>query len=403
MKRFCFPIAFFVVLSVCAGEATALPRVFAWSPEGLARVKAKLAAGDPALKPALDHLKRDADKALRAKPESVVNKAETPPSGDKHDYMSLAPYSWPNPDKPDGLPYINKDGQVNPESKLIPDHTAMGHMHSAVETLALAYYFTGNEAYAAHAAELLRAWFLDPATRMNPNLNYAQAVKGRDDGRGTGIIDTTGLIRLVDAAGLLAGAKAWTVKDETELRGWFGAFAKWLTTSKNGKDEAKASNNHGVWYDAQLAAYALFAGDTELARKTLEDAKLKRVDAQIKPDGAMPRELARTKSWSYTIFNLEAFFTLMALGERVGVDLASYQGPGGGSIRKAFEYILPYADPEKKWPTQQIADVKMYASGPLMQNAAQIFGDPRYDEIRAKLKLNDNDARYRLLPARALK
>jgi hypothetical protein len=352
-----------------------------------------LAAGDARLQPALARLKKDADKALKAKPESVVNKDAVPPSGDKHDYMSLAPYYWPDPNKPDGLPYINKDGQFNPERKTVPDSNVMQRTARNVDTLALAYYFTANEAYAEHAALLLRTWFLDPATKMNPNLNFAQAIKGSKDGRGAGIIDSIHLIRVVDAAGLLAGSNAWTAQDQSGLAAWFAAFADWLVTSKNGRDEAKNTNNHGVWYDAQLCAYALFAGNEDLARKTIEAAKLGRIDAQIKADGSMPRELARTRSWHYTLFNLEALFALAAIGDRVGIDLWNYRGPGGGSIRKALDFVAPYADPEKKWPYQQLEESSEYTLAPFLRNAALIYGEGRYEELRAKLKLEDAEAR----------
>jgi hypothetical protein len=160
--------------------------------------------------PALEHLRGEADKMLKATPHSVMEKTRMPPSGDKHDYLSLAPYSWPDPSKPDGLPWITRDGKVNPESREGTDHNALSRMCSEVETLALAYRLTQHEPYAVKAVEVAKVWFLDPATKMNPNLEYGQGVPGRSTGRGTGIIDTVGLIKVVQTIGGLEGSPAWT-------------------------------------------------------------------------------------------------------------------------------------------------------------------------------------------------
>src|SRR5205823_4858471 len=159
---------------------------------------------------------------------------------DKHDFMSEAPYYWPNPEAPNGLPYIRRDGERNPGTREISDRGNLGRMISTVETLSLAYYFTTNEAYAVRAADLLRAWFLNPATRMNPNFEYAQAVRGQNTGRGTGLIEAVGLTAVTDAVGLLSGSKAWTQRDQAGLEVWFAHFLKWMRESPNGRAEAAA-------------------------------------------------------------------------------------------------------------------------------------------------------------------
>lgn len=331
------------------------PRVFCWSPELLSKSRERLAGGDPARRPALDRLLADADRALAVNPVSVVDKTRTPPSGDKHDYMSLAPYFWPDPTKKDRLPYIRKDGERNPESGGgNSDSSRFGRMGSAVETLSLAYYFSGREAYAEHAARLLRAWFLDPATRMNPNLNYAQAVPGRVNGRGTGIIETVRLIGIVDSIGLLGGSRAWTAQDQDGIVYWMKQYLEWLQTSGNGRAERRASNNHGTYYDAQVVSLALLTGQHDLARRVLRGAGERRIGAQIMPDGSQPRELARTRSFSYSVYNLTAMEDLADLGEREGIDLWRYQTPDGRSIRKAIDFLAPYADPNRRWPFKQI-------------------------------------------------
>src|SRR5689334_5363338 len=255
--------------------------------------------------------------AVSAQTFTVVSKQVTPPSGDKHDYMSLAPYWWPDPKSPNGLPYIRRDGERNPELATMPDHKNFDTVITSAHALALGYYLFGDEKYAAKATELLRAWFIDPRTRMNPNLQYAQAVRGINDGRGTGLIETRSIGKIADAVGMLQGSKAWMDADDRALHDWCAQFLDWMLTSKNGKDEAAARNNHGSFYDVQIASLALFTGRKDLAHSVLEQAAHKRIETQVQPDGSQPLELARTKSFSYSAFNLTALFELARLGEDV--------------------------------------------------------------------------------------
>jgi hypothetical protein len=178
---------------------------------------------------------RDAEQALTAGPFSVMDKPRTPPSGDKHDFLSLAPYWWPDLSKPAGLPYVRRDGEVNPESKRGTDDVPFGRMTDAVSWLALAYRETKDERFAARAAWLLRVWFLDTATRMNPNLDYGQGVPGRSTGRAEGIIATRRLVAIVEAARSLEASPSWTAADREGLRAWCAAYAGWLKTSPNGR------------------------------------------------------------------------------------------------------------------------------------------------------------------------
>jgi len=346
--------------------------------------------------PALIQLRREADKSLRMTPRSVMDKAKTPPSGDKHDYLSLAPYSWPDPSKPDGLPWINRDGEVNPDSRVGTDHDALAQMCSQVETLALAYHCTGNELYGQKAATWLKVWFLDPATKMNPNLQYAQGVTGRDTGRGTGIIDSVALIGVTESAQRLAGAAAWTPELQRGLREWFGAYLDWLRTSKNGRAEAKAANNHGSWYLAQTAAYAMFIGHEEEARQAVEQGRA-RIAQQIEPDGRQPLELKRTKSYSYSLYNLKALFTLAEIGQRVNVDLFGYRTKDGRSLRAALDYVAPYFSANQKWPDKQIEAIKHPdpALGALLRRAAIAYHEPRFEATLQDSELAAN--RFQLL------
>ena len=373
------------------------PQVFVLDAKQLQLTRQRLKRGDKDLSAAWARLERDAQKALAAGPFSVVVKEMAPPSGDKHDYLSQAPYYWPNLRTPGGLPYVHRDGERNPEINKITDSRNLDQMESAVETLALAYYFKGDEVYAAKASQLLRAFFLDPASRMNPNLQYGQFVPGVNTGRGIALIETRGLTRVVDAIGLLAGSKAWTESDQRGLQAWFGNFLQWMLVSKNGRDEAAAKNNHGSFYDAQVVSFALLLGRRSLAVEVLQAARQKRIATQIEADGRQPLELARTKSWNYSSFNLEAMMMLATLGERVGVDLWRYQTSDGRGIRKALDFLLPFAFGERKWEYQQLGGVEPQILWPLLRRAAITYSDKEIQQSLAKLPALDLADRSRLL------
>ncbi|NQT54451.1 alginate lyase family protein [bacterium] len=377
-------------------DGSSTPRVFLLSAKSLARVKQRVAAGDEALQPAIQRLRRDADKARRMAPVSVMDKKAVPPSGDRHDYMSRGPYWWPDPKKPGGLPYIRRDGEVNRESRNL-DSRAIGRMTGAVDTLALAYYLTGHEPYAAQAATLLRVWFLDDATRMNPHLQYGQGIPGRCDGRGIGIIDTTRLVQVVDAMGLLAGSQAWTAADQTGMEDWFRRYLKWLLDSGHGRAEARTTNNHGTWYDVQVATFALFTRQPGVAKRVLQASAKRRIAAHIEPDGRQPRELARTKSFDYSTMNLTGLFHLARLGEHVDIGLWRFETPDGRGLRKALDWLLAFATGEQKWQHKQIGGLHPERLLPLLRRAAIAYGEPCYEAAIAKLEGDDRSGRERLL------
>ena len=376
------------------------PRVFLLDRTRLQAVRTAIAQGDKGIEPAWGKLGHDAQKALAGASVSIVNKSVTPPSGYKHDYMSQAPYFWPNPKTPNGLPYIRRDGERNPEINKITDHKSIDDIENAAETLALAYYFTGDEKYAAKAVELLRAFFLDRATRMNPNLEYAQFIPGVNTGRGIGLIETRGLTRVGDAIGLLEGSKALTSKDERGLKDWFGKFLRWMLDSKNGREESAAKNNHGTYYDVQIVSFALFVGRKDLAKQVLEQAKQKRIATQIEPDGRQLLELARTKAWSYSNGNLDGLMQLATLGQSAGVDLWNFRTKDGRSIRRALDFLVPVAIGERKWAYQEIGGaVKPETLFPLMRRAAAIYRDAAYQAVMAKVPAAEASDRSRLIHA----
>ena len=375
------------------------PRVFLLNAEVLHQERQSAQAHPKRPSDVVRSARAEADKAINEGPYSVMQKTATPPSGDKHDYMSLAPYFWPNPDTSNHLPYVRRDGERNPEIKQIADHENMSKMCSAARALALGYYLTGNEDYAARAAFLLRTWFLDAKTRMNPNLEFAQGIRGVNTGRGIGIIETHGLTAVVDAAGLLEGSKSWPAKDESELRKWFSDFLDWLQTSKYGQDESNAKNNHGSFYDVQVVDFALFVGRRELAREVAGKAAQKRIATQIEPDGKQPLELARTKSFGYSAFNLRALTELATLADQVGVDLWHFQTADGRTIRKALDYLLPYAMGEKQWPYKQIETMRSDELAAPLLEAAAVYKDPKYEAAANKLATGHRNVSLVLLEA----
>jgi hypothetical protein len=373
------------------------PRVFLLDAKSLSAIRQRVRAGDPNLAPALAKLKHDALADLSTGTISVVTKTVIPPSGDKHDYMSQAPYFWPDPDKTNGLPYLRRDGERNPEINKITDHRAVDQLTEKTETLALAWYFTGDEVCAAKCAEILRVFFFDPATRMNPNLQFAQGIPGINTGRGIGIIESRGFTHVVDAAGLLAGSKAWTDADQRQLQEWFTQYLNWMQQSENGQAEAAAKNNHGTYYDIQAVSFAMFIGRTNLAVAVLRTAREKRIAVQIEPDGTQPLELERTRGWGYSQANLEGLMLLARLGENVGVDLWNFQTADGRSIRNALDYLAPFAFGEKAWPYQQIGGWQPQILFPLLRQAAVKYSDPKYQEWLKKLPSEDSASRINLL------
>lgn len=320
-----------------------------WDPRHLADVRGNMGSHFYTL--AYEGLKSDADALLDVEPLSVMMKDKTPAGGDKHDYMSLARYFWPDPSKPDGLPYVNRDGVSNPELALY-DRNRLGETADRITTLSLAWYLSGNEAYARKAVELIRVWFLDKATRMNPNMEYAQMVPGVNGGKGRsyGVLDAYSFVEMLNGVVLLEQSETFKAGDRHALKDWFARMTKWMLTSAQGLEEAEAVNNHSIAYDVQVMAFALYCGDTKTADRIAGEFASRRIYKQILPDGSQPHELSRTLAFGYSEYNLAHIIDAMMMrGNRIE--------PGARKrFIKAMEFLASYVgSPVSAWPYKQIS------------------------------------------------
>jgi hypothetical protein len=322
-----------------------------------------------------------ANKHLADEPVTVTAAHSPRSAGSRHDFFSEGDYWWPDPKNPDG-PYIQRDGESNPDN-FVEHRKAMIRMSLIVPACAAAYKLTRDRKYADHAAKHLRAWFVDESTRMNPNLEFAQAIKGRFTGRGTGIIDTLHLVEPARAAAQIdmpAGALGAVKK-------WFADYLAWMTTSKNGIQERDAKNNHGTCWVTQVAAFAQLTGNSELTAYCTNRYKTVLMPNQEAADGSFPEELRRTKPYGYSLFNLDAFAILTQTLSTKSDSLWKWQLPDGRGMAKAVAYMYPFILDKKKWPLKP--DVMYFDQWPVRQPSLLFAGlaldNPEYLELWRKL------------------
>lgn len=348
----------------------------------------RAASGDPLIQKDIFSLAKQADQLLDKRILSVVDKKAVTPCGNPHEYMSMAAYFWPDPSKPNGLPYTRKDGQRNPDNDKVTDHKGFDELIRYVTTLSWAYYFTRDEKYAAKGTELCRFWFIDTATRMLPNLNHAQVIMGVDTGRGIGIIDIHLVPELLDAISILQTSNSMNKGTAKEIHVWFEQFLLWLDTSKNGVEESKTKNNHKTYYENLVASIALFCGKEDRAVSIFNHAKTL-MASQIEPDGKQPLELERTNALSYSTFDLKAWFMLSTQAENTGIDLWHYETGDGRSIQKALDFLLPFAMDKKKFGYQQIGKYEEKDLNYLLTLAASKFAGNDYKTRAALMRKYD--------------
>lgn len=303
---------------------------------------------------------------LDARPITVTAAASPRSSGARHDFFSEGDYWWPDPKNPDG-PYIQRDGMSNPDN-FVQHRRYMIRLSQIVPTLAAAYKLTRDRKYSNAAAKHLRAWFIDEDTCMNPNLQFAQAIKGRFTGRGTGIIDTLHLVEVARAAGRLDLSEG----DSAGVKKWFASYLMWMTTHAYGIAERDAKNNHGTCWCTQVAAFAQLTGNRQLTDFCRDRFKTVLIPNQEAPDGSFPLELARTKPYGYSLFNLDAMATLAQTLTTREDNLWTWKLPDGRGMANAVAYMAPFIADKSKWPLK--ADVMYYDEWPVRQPSLLFAG-----------------------------
>lgn len=347
------------------------------SKERIEQIKTQI-ENDKRLKRELTDL---AEKYMEQEPLSVTFHKSPAISGNIHDYYSEGPYWWPDPQNPEG-PYIRRDGEHNPDR--FNFHNAdMSKMASAVIVLCQAGLFLENSKYLEKAMELIRVWFLDDETKMNPHLEYAQAIRGICDGRSIGIIDTYEFIKVVAGANIIEEAVLYT-EEISALKEWFREYATWLNTSKNGLEEKHYFNNHANWWNTQVATFCAFCGNEELLNECFENYKNNIIVNQLDSEGKFIDEITRTRSYTYTIMNTEACVIICEIAFHMGIDLWNYEAENGNSLKKSVEFFKPFYNNPFIWEYEQINDGGAYGEKTPFRLAAMRFEDQELEKINVK-------------------
>ena len=331
-----------------------------------------------------------ASQYLSEKPITVTASSSPRSAGGLHDFFSEADYWWPDPQNPNG-PYIQRDGMSNPDN-FIEHRRALMRLSVQVPALVAAWKLTKDKRYAGHAADHLRAWFVEAPTRMNPNLQFAQAIHGITTGRGTGIIDTVHLVEVARAIEAIEPSHALSASELKAIKQWFNEYLQWMTTSKNGIQERDAKNNHTTCWVMQVAAFAHLVGDQNLLAFCRERFKTVIVPNQIAANGSFPEELRRTKPYGYELFNLEAMATVCQILSTRQDNLFTFQTADGRGFRRAMEYMAPFIADKKSWPLKP--DVMYDSEWPMRQAsllfAGLAFKSDDYLELWKKLPADSN-------------
>jgi len=323
-----------------------------------------------------------------------MNKDDVPPSGNKHDFLSLSPYRWPNPDTSSHLPYVFRDGNTNPEINKIPDKHNLDKMIDMTMILSLAYYFTDNPKFAKKATEILRVWFINEKTRMNPNLKYSELVRGKDEESPSGVIAGAYIPHLFDAISILENSSSWNKADKEGMEEWFNQYLEWLLNSESGRSVSMRINNQGTYYQLQVASIALFLNKLDIVKMVLENTMqelpisgfrntTQLLSVKITPEGKQPFELSRTNSLDYSMVNLLGLFGLAQIGKHVGMNLWNYNTADGTSLRKALDYIIPFVVLDKAWPYEQNEPLRKEYVASLLCMASVNYGDRYFNYYKS--------------------
>jgi hypothetical protein len=305
----------------------------------------------------------EAEWAMQQKTITVTASFSPRSAGGKHDFFSEADYFWPDPKNPDG-PYINRDGESNP-ANFVEHRKAMIRLSEIIGALASAYKITGDEKYVRQAIIHLKAWFIDPETLMNPNLQYAQAIKGKFTGRNYGIIDSIHLMEVAQGLIVMEDCPAMDAQTTEGVKKWFAEYTNWLLTSKPGIQEKLTKNNHSTCWAMQVASFAKLCNNRAVLDSISVMYKTVLLPNQMATDGSFPLELARTKPYGYSIFDLDAMTALCQILSTPKDNLWAFETPDGKSIKKGISYLYPYIADKSKW--QLKPDVMYWDSWPVAQ------------------------------------
>jgi hypothetical protein len=357
---------------------------------GCRPIHALVAASAPPISPReiaridRDRILHSAGDYLSQSPITITASSSPRSHGGIHDYFSEGDYWWPDPKSPGG-PYFRRDGYSNPAN--FNDHReALIRLSLQVPALTAAWLVTHDKRYARHAAMHLRAWFLDPATRMNPSLDFAQAIYGVTPGRGTGIIDTLHLVEVSRAVQLLERSGAFTHAEFAGVLDWFARYLSWMCNSTNGREEENARNNHGTCWVAQAAAFATLTENGDVMRLCRDRFRNNLLPDQLAANGSFPLELARTKPYSYSLFNLDVLAIICQIAsanDGSTNNLWHFALPDGRSYRKAIEFMFPYVRDKTTWPYPH--DVEHFDELPNRQPsflfAGLAYREPNYVDL----------------------
>ena len=295
--------------------------------------------------------------------------------GGPHDYYSEGDYWWPDPDDPDG-PYIRRDGETNPDLFYAHRH-ALVRLSEILGTLTSAFILESDQSYSDHALRHLGAWFVDPETRMNPNLLYGQAIKGRHSGRSIGIIDTLHLTEVARSAKILCGSSSADSALAEGIKGWFREYLDWITTHPYGETERVHPNNHGVCWSAQAAAFADLVDDPEILAWVRQQFKGVYLKEMMNEEGGFPAELARTKPYGYSLFVIDAMAAVAQIASVPEDDLWQFELPDGRGMRRGVSFIYPYIADKGRWPYGE--DILYWDEWPV-RHPCLVFGGMRLGE-----------------------
>ena len=346
---------------------------------------------------ALDVVRLDKDRVLNAAnrylkegPVTITASRSPRSAGGEHDFFSEGDYWWPDPTYPAG-PYIQRDGITNPNN-FVEHRRAMMRLSVQVPAMVAAWKLTSKRVYADKAVAHLRAWFIDEKTRINPSLNYAQAIKGRFTGRGIGIIDTIHLVEVARALEVLEEARGIPSSDLAGVKRWFAGYLQWMTTHQYGIDEREAKNNHATCWVMQVAMFARLTGNKDLLNYCRMRFKTVIIPSQIEKDGSFPQELRRTKPYGYSLFNLEAMATAAQILSTPEDDLWKFETGDGRGLRRAMEFMVPFIRDKKSFPKPP--DVMYHDEWPMRQIsllfAGLAFRRPDYIELWKQLPADSN-------------